>query len=91
MDEAFLLRARRLLDERRTPLDHLTLLENISAQAANSPTARASIAVNQVAAVGDPAERVAALILAGEGWQMAVRQQGGCFNRAVPVRRVNTV
>ena len=89
MDQAFLMRARRLLDERRTTLDHAALLSHIISQAAATPTFQASVAINQIRANDDEGERVCALILGTSEWRSAARRQGGCFNRAAAKQRVN--
>lgn len=89
MDESFLLRARRLLDERSAKLDHRTLVAKISSQAAETPTARASAAVNRDGANDDGNARLASLVLGEGDWRAAVRRQGGCFNRAAAKQRVN--
>lgn len=91
MDEAFLLRAKRLLDERRSNLDHGALVEKVSALAARTPTARAAALVNQQGGDGDELGRVSSLLLGDEEWRTARQSQGGCFNRAVVKRRVNTL
>jgi hypothetical protein len=90
MDEAFLLRARRLLDERRIPLDHGSLVDQISARQSETPTARAAAAVKESAATGDEDERVIALLLTERDWQTALRRQRGCFNRAAARRSLNS-
>ena len=88
MDEAFFLRAKRLLEQRApAPLDHRRLVDEIVARQAASPTARACI--NPRSGV-DPTQAIAALILADVNWRPAAQALRGCFNRAVAVRRVNT-
>ncbi|HEY0116025.1 MAG TPA: hypothetical protein VGB54_09920 [Allosphingosinicella sp.] len=90
MDQAFFLRAKRLLEQRHPPrLDHRGLVDMLAAQLEASPTARAARRF-PAAVLPDQPQAIAALILAEEGWQRAVESQAGCFNRAAAVRRVNT-
>jgi hypothetical protein len=89
MDEAFLLRARRMLDDRRVALDHDRLVRQISALQSETPTARAAAAVNEAAATDDEEERIVAMLLTEGDWRSAVRRQRGCFNRAAARRSFN--
>lgn len=90
MDEAFLIRARRMLGQpRRLRLDHETLVAQIFARQAATPTARIAAGVNDSAPVGET-DSAATLIKGGDGWRGARAAQDGCFNRAVAARRLNT-
>lgn len=91
MDEAFLIRAWRLLgDSRRPRLSHESLIAQISDRQASSPTARlASGFVNDMPRSNEPDSAVT-LVTGGEGWRGARAAQDGCFNRAVAARRLNT-
>ena len=88
MDQAFLLRARRMLAQRAPAgLDHLQLVAVVSARQAATPTARAQLRCGTVATRA--ADALPALVLAEGGWAGASVQLSGCFNRAVAVRSVN--
>ncbi len=90
MDEAFLIRARRMLGApKRIRLDHDSLVAQISERQIATPTARIAAVVNNVAPVGET-DSAATLIKGGEGWRGARAAQDGCFSRAVAVRRLNT-
>lgn len=89
MDEAFFLRARRLLGERQPArLDHRSFLAEVAARQAETPTARASARM-----AGQPppgaTPPIAALIRGDSEWRQAVQIQGGCFSRAAARRAVN--
>lgn len=89
MDEAFLLRARRLLGEQTRPRpDHPTLLAQVAKRQAASPTARLATGLGQPTQAND--EAAATLIAGAAGWRGARAAQSGCFNRAVAVRGRNT-
>jgi hypothetical protein len=89
MDQAFFLRAKQLLDQRRPArLDHRMLVAAVVARQAASPSARAA------ARTGDresqaAADTLVALLLARPEWRPAATIQRGCFNRAVAARAVN--
>ena len=90
MDEAFFLRAKRLLDQSApAKIDHHAFLAEINARQAETPTARAS--GEALRHQGEPGltSPVATLILGDAEWARAVRIQGGCFSRAVARRAVN--
>jgi hypothetical protein len=89
VDQAFFLRAKRLL-ERRPALSHQALLAHLAEQRAASPTVQAC--AEPLPALRDEGdlEALAVLLLAEPAWRVAARIQRGCFNRAVAARQVNT-
>ena len=91
MDQSFLLRAKRLLEQRPAErIDHEALVKAIAADRAASPTV-AALARPGAAPRNETGTRsVAALLLGEPDWRRAAEQQGGCFNRAVAARRLNT-
>ncbi len=91
MDQSFLLRARRMLEERRATVDHGTLVKTILDRQSASPTARAAAIVNEAVANGEDEECVIALLLGEANWRAAARRQGGCFNRAATKRHLNSL
>ena len=92
MDEAFFLRARRLLDgsppER---LDYFQFVAEVVARQAACPASIVGNKVNDAGAAPVDADTVTRLILGKDGWRSAARDLDGCFNRAAARRRVNTV
>lgn len=90
MDEAFLIRARRMLGQpKRLRLDHAMLVAQIFERQAATPTARIAASVKKEAPVGET-DSAATLLKGGDGWRGARAAQDGCFNRAVTARRLNT-
>jgi hypothetical protein len=89
VDQAFFLRAKRLL-ERRPALSHHELLARLADDRAASPTVQASTQSAPALHDGGDPEALAALLLAEPGWRIAARIQRGCFNRASAIRLVNT-
>jgi hypothetical protein len=92
MDQAFFLRAKRLLEQRRPArVDHDMLLGTLQARQAASPTAAAASRYRTAAPPPREGQQaLTALVLAEENWRGAAETQAGCFNRAVAARRVNT-
>ena len=92
MDQAFFLRAKRLLEQRQPArVDHSMLISALESRQAASPTAAAASRCPAAAAPAqDGQQAITALILAEESWPEAAQAQAGCFNRAVAARRVNT-
>ena len=90
MDQAFFLRARRLLDRQPAPLGLPALLDRLAAQRAASPTVIASAQAPAVLHGETQTEALCVLILGKPGWRAARQVQHGCFNRAVAAHRVNT-
>ena len=91
MDEAFFLRARRLLGDRpRARLDHDTFIAQVAARQGGTPTARFGARTPVHAVVQGETASVTVLLLAEEGWRRAIEVQRGCFNRAGVRRRINT-
>ena len=91
MDQAFFLRAKRILDQRQPArLEHDMLVTMLNAQRAACPTVAALRRGSDKAVAEGESGALTALILADDGWRNAVSLQGGCFNRAVSARRVNT-
>jgi hypothetical protein len=90
VDQAFFLRAKRLLDRRPAAVSHQGLLAHLSDQRAACPTVRAC--AEPLPSFQDSGDQgaLAALLLAEPGWRVAVRIQRGCFNRAAAARPVNT-
>jgi hypothetical protein len=89
MDEAFLMRAGRLLKQRAAaPLQHEQLLATVTKQQRATPTARAQA---QLPPPIEPAQQapLTALLLASAGWRDAGRRLSGCFSRPAPERRLN--
>ena len=91
MDQAFFLRAKRLLDRQPEAPTHQALLARLADQRAASPTAQASAQPLPTADAGDDHDALAALLLAEPNWRIAARIRRGCFNRAAAARPVNTV
>ncbi len=90
MDEAFLLRAKRLLDQREpAQIDHRTFVAEINARQAGTATAKASAEASRHRDEPGLTSPVATLILGDLEWARAVRIQAGCFNRAAARRAVN--
>ncbi len=90
MDEAFLIRAGRMLGQpQRLRLDHDMLVAQIYERQTATPTARIAAGVKKAAPVGE-ANSAATLIGGAKGWRGARAAQDGCFNRAVAARRLNT-
>jgi len=90
MDEAFLIRARRMLGApKRLPLDHESFVAKIFERQAATPTARLATGVKDSAPVGET-DSAATLIKGADGWRGARAAQDGCFNRAVAARPLNT-
>lgn len=96
MDQAFFIRARRLLDldgvgrSEPAPLDHATLVAAIAARQAATPTARAASRCRPAADGADEAALVT-LVLGGDGWREAAAKRCFCFNRAATARPLNTL
>lgn len=89
MDEAFFLRARRMLKPApRTCPDHASFAALTVARQDSSPTAQANRRCAAAEGASDTAA-LASLLLAEPAWPEAAAGQAGCFNRAVAVRRVN--
>ncbi len=90
MDQAFFLRAKRLL-EQRPALSHQALLAHLAEQRAACPTVQACAEpLPDLREEGD-LDALAVLLLAEPGWRVAARIRRGCFNRAAAARPVNTV
>lgn len=90
MDEAFLIRARRMLGQpSRLRLDHDSFVAQISERQISTPTARIASGVKKGQPVGE-ADSAATLIGGADGWRGARAARDGCFNRAVAARRLNT-
>jgi hypothetical protein len=90
MDQAFFLRARRLLDRQPAPPTLPALLEQVAAQRAASPTVTACAQAPAILDTNNQADALAILILGRPGWRVARQIQHGCFNRAAAAHRVNT-
>jgi|GEM_PF-5143838 len=89
MDQAFLLRAKRLLERQPAALSHDALLDRLAARQEDCPTVQASRAPAAPCEVLGEPDAVAILVLGGAGWRRAASIQHGCFNRAAAVRGVN--
>jgi len=91
MDQAFLLRAKRLLEQRPSDCLHHSEFAAIAvARQEATPTAQAHGRCTSATTVrADPAA-LASLLLGESGWSEAAAGQCGCFSRAVAARRVNT-
>lgn len=91
MDQAFFVRAKRLLEQREPArLDHVMLVAAVKAQQAASATASAAARRGAARAwAGGDQQAITALILAEQGWPEACESQRGCFSRAVAAHRVN--
>ena len=90
MDQAFFLRAQRLLEERRPArLDHGALLAAVTARQGACPTARAAAAPPSAAPGATEAEALVSLLLARPAKGSAAPAAPNCFNRAVAARAVN--
>ena len=91
MDQSFLLRAKRLLQQRSLErIDHEALIRAVAADRAASPTATASARPDSFVPTATGTGSVATLLLAEPEWRKAAELQGGCFNRAVAARGLNT-
>jgi hypothetical protein len=91
MDQAFLLRARRLLEQRPlAPFSHRELLAAVASQQEARPTALMAARCHGRPANGET-EALATLLLAESG-DVPERADSlcACFSRAVAARRVNT-
>jgi hypothetical protein len=89
MDEAFPMRAGRLLKQRvASPLGHEQLLATVTKQQRATPTARAQA---QLPPALDPEQQapLTTLLLGSLGWRDAGRRLSGCFSRPAPERRIN--
>ena len=90
MDEAFFMRAQRLLGERRPlRIGHDDLVARVTALQADSPTARVAAAIRAAPADADGHQPLSVLLLGEHGWRGCVPIQEGCFSRAAAKRRVN--
>ena len=90
MDQAFLLRAQRLLGDRKpAAIDHSRLLAIVAQRQAASPTALAQARCRDGGCVAAGPGALAALLLGEEGWREASHAQAGCFNRAIATRPLN--
>ena len=89
MDQAFFLRAKRLLERRPCTPTYEALLDHVAAQRAGCPTVRACAEAPAAPNPQDPSDPLTALILGEAEWRVAGRIQRGCFNRAATARRVN--
>lgn len=88
MDQAFFIRARRMLEQRPPArLDHDTLVSAILRRQQASPTAQANVHCTTGAVAPFPGRDPASVLLSATDWPHAA---GGCFNRANAARRVNT-
>jgi hypothetical protein len=91
LDQAFFLRAKRLLERRPASLSHQALLARLAEQRAGCPTVRACAEPVADLRDEDDLEALIVLLLAEPGWRVAARIQRGCFSRAVAARPVNLV
>jgi hypothetical protein len=91
MDQAFLLRARKLLEQRPlTPFSHRELLAAVASQQEARPTALMAARCQSRPANGET-EALAALLLAeAADVPKSADSLCACFSRAVAARRVNT-
>jgi hypothetical protein len=89
VDQAFFIRAKRLLD-RRPAVSHQALLAQLAQERAACPTVQACIEPTPAPEHDGDQEALAALLLGEPGWRVAARIQRGCFNRAAAARPVNT-
>ena len=90
MDQAFLMRAMRLLDRRpAAPLEHGSFVEAVIARQQETPTAQAAGRCRSPAARPERGDGLAALVLAEEGWRETAACRSGCFSRPVAARRGN--
>lgn len=91
MDEAFLIRAKRLLGQRAPArLDHDSLAAAVTARQAETPAAQAAARAAEPAAAGLEVARdsLADLLAAGRAGPAPGRGRRGCFNRAVATRSI---
>jgi len=90
MDQAFLMRARRLLEQKQPArLDHAALIARIAALQAATPAARSAGTARAAERPVDDPEALIALLFAEPGWDDLGERRAGCFNRAVAKRGVN--
>lgn len=90
MDQAFLLRAQRLLNESRPArLDLSLLTAAVAAQQAASPAARAQARAANGGRSRAGEDGLVELLLAGPDWRRAAAGRGGRFSRTGSGRRGN--
>jgi aminoglycoside phosphotransferase (APT) family kinase protein len=90
MDQAFLLRAKRMLDQR--PSAHLLYTEFAAlavARQETTPTAQAHGRCEKAPPEPADSAALATLLLGEPGWSNAVAGQSCCFSRAIAIRRIN--
>ena len=89
MDQAFLLRAQRLLDQRPSAHpDYAEFAARAVARQGSTPTAQAhGRCASQLKNESSPGT-LAALLLGEKGWSEAAAGQS-CFSRAIAIRRIN--
>ena len=89
MDQAFLLRAQRLLDRRPSAHpDYAELAALAVARQGSTPTAQAHGRCTSHLKTGSSPAALAALLLGEDGWSEAAAGQS-CFSRAIATRRIN--
>jgi hypothetical protein len=89
MDQAFFLRAKKLLEQRQPArLTHEAFVQAVNQRQGETPTALAASRCTMEPA-GEP-EALVTLLSGAENWRAAAQIQRGCFSRAVAARRVNT-
>lgn len=89
MDQAFLLRAQRLLEQRPSVHPHYAELAALAvARQVSTPTARAHGRCASGLKSQSSSAALAALLLGEEGWSEAAAGQS-CFSRAMAIRRIN--
>jgi hypothetical protein len=89
MDQAFLLRAQRLLDQRPSVHpDYAELAALTVARQGLTPTAQAHGRCTTHLKSESSPTALAALLLGEEGWSEAAAGQS-CFSRAMAIRRIN--
>ena len=92
MDQAFLMRAKRLLQQQPAPRpSHQLLIKAIADQREVAPTCAAAARCEADAPVTAGANGLATLILGEAGWRESGARRDGCFSRAVAARRGNTL
>ena len=85
MDQAFFLRAERILARELVPaIDHGVLVAALAAHQAASPTARAAASRSGLAYWERPNEALAELLAGGPAWREARQAQRGSFHRRSP-------
>lgn len=89
MDQAFFLRAKRLLERQRTAPTHQALLDHVEGQRAACATVRAAAEAASNDGFNEGADPLTTLLLGEADWRIAGRIQRGCFSRAATARRVN--